>query len=122
MSNKPISQLKVIHSNLKPSPSWKEMEVGGGTVSDTGSSELYKTGNWVPKKLCFSKENCINCNLCWPVCPDDAIILDKDGNMIGVDLDHCKDCGLCVEACPTTKNPTKEKHALLFEEDYKEDF
>ena len=123
MSKHPIKELKVIHSDIpSESSSWKELEVGGGIVSDTGNSELYGTGNWVPKKLCFAKENCINCGLCWPVCPDDAIIFDKEGNMIGVDLDHCKDCGLCTEVCPANKNPDMAKHALYFEDDYKDDF
>ena len=101
---------------------WQTLECGGGTVLDTGNSEQYKTGNWIPKKLKFIKENCINCNLCWPVCPDEAIILDKKGNMIGIDLDHCKDCGLCTKACPPNKNPDKTKHALILEPEYKENF
>lgn len=79
---------------------WAEMPQGA-LVPHSGNSVEYKTGNWVPKKLIFNKETCINCGLCWPVCPDDAIILDSAGNMIGVDYDHCKDCGLCVKACPT---------------------
>jgi len=79
---------------------WEKMPQGG-LVPNAGNSKEYKTGNWVPKKLLFDKEKCINCSLCWPVCPDDAIVFDEDGNMIGVDRDHCKDCGLCVKACPT---------------------
>ena len=123
MSKQPIKELKVIHSDVPgEQSSWKELELGGGVVSDMGSSELYSTGNWVPKKLCFEQKNCINCGLCWPVCPDDAIIFDEEGNMVGVDLDHCKDCGLCTEVCPANKNPDMAKHALYFEDDYKEDF
>ncbi len=122
MSQKPIKELRVIHSDLpSEETSWKQVSAGG-MVTDTGNSELYSTGNWVPTKLCFVKENCINCGLCWPVCPDDAIIFDDQGNMIGIDLDHCKDCGLCVEACPANKNPDQAKHALVFEDDYKGDF
>ncbi len=123
MSKKSIKELRALHSKIPDSKtSWKEFEVGGGTVLDTGNSELYSTGNWVPKKLCFNKENCINCGLCWPICPDDAIILDEKGNMTGVDLDHCKDCGMCVEVCPANKAPDKTKHALYFKEDYRDDF
>lgn len=123
MSQEPISKLRVVHSALPdPKAGWRDLELGGGTVRDTGNSELYGTGNWVPKKLNFVEENCINCGLCWPVCPDDAILFDGEGNMIGVDLDHCKDCGLCVEICPANKGPDKSKHALVFEDDEKEDF
>lgn len=80
---------------------WQEMPKGA-LVPHSGNSKEYKTGNWVPTHLVFDEEKCIDCGLCWPVCPDDAIILDKDGHMTGIDYDHCKDCGLCVEACPTT--------------------
>jgi len=86
--------------SLQKKMNWQEMPEGA-LVTDSGNSKEYKTGNWVPKKLIFNPETCINCGLCWTVCPDDAIILDETGKMIGVDYDHCKDCGLCVKACPT---------------------
>lgn len=123
MSKQTIHDLKVVHSNLTPeTATWQDLEKEGNVIADTGNSELYGTGNWVPKKLNFHDDNCINCGLCWPVCPDDAILLDAEGNMVGVDLDHCKDCGLCVEICPANKNPAPEKHALVFKDDYREEF
>lgn len=123
MSNKPISKLKVIYPEpTKEGSTWKDLEKEGVTIKTTGNSELYGTGNWVPRKLNFSDANCINCGLCWPVCPDDAIIFDKEGKMIGIDFDHCKDCGLCVEICPANKSPDEAKHALFFEDDYRDDF
>ena len=124
---KPIGKIDKVLKVL-PSPvsenrhGWQSLERGGGMVSDMGSSVSYDTGNWVPKKLCFEKNNCIDCGLCWPVCPDDAIIFDDEGHMMGVDLNHCKDCGLCVKACPMNQGPDKNKHALFFQEDYKENF
>ena len=123
MSTKTITDLKVVHSSLTPTTAtWKDLSEEGSVIADTGNSELYGTGNWVPKKLDFYDKNCINCSLCWAVCPDDAIIFDKEGNMKGIDLDHCKDCGMCVEICPANKNPDPEKHALVFEDDYRDDF
>ncbi|MCF7846772.1 MAG: 4Fe-4S binding protein [Candidatus Gracilibacteria bacterium] len=107
---------------VSSSASWQELETGGGLLKMTGNSEAYRTGNWVPKTLEFVEENCINCGLCWAVCPDDSILLDEKGNMIGVDLDHCKDCGLCVEICPPNKNPDPSKHALRFREEESSDF
>lgn len=123
MSTQTIKELKVIHSKVHDDKAtWQTIASERAVIKDTGNSALYATGNWVPKKLEFVSENCINCNLCWPVCPDDAIINDAEGNMIGVDLDHCKDCGLCVEVCPANKNPAPEKHALVFHDDYRDDF
>jgi pyruvate ferredoxin oxidoreductase delta subunit len=92
-------------------PNWEDVPEGA-IVTKAGNSKEYITGNWVPKKLNFNKDTCINCGLCWPVCPDDAIVLDENGNMKGVDINHCKDCGLCVEACPTKPNKS-----LYFEDE-----
>ncbi len=85
----------------------------GGKITETGNSMEYKTGHWINKTLEFQAKNCINCTLCWGVCPDDAIILDKEGNMIGVDTDFCKNCGLCTKICPANKNKDADKHALI---------
>ena len=99
-----------------------EEKILGGVISDSGNSTEYKTGNWVNKTLKFVSKNCINCTLCWGVCPDDAIILDKDGNMIGVNTDFCKDCGLCTQICPANKNQDSEKHALVMENNKNQEF
>ncbi|MEI7510975.1 MAG: 4Fe-4S binding protein [Candidatus Peregrinibacteria bacterium] len=80
--------------------SWQNIPTGA-VIPEAGNAEKYITGNWVPKKLIFDQSSCINCGLCWPVCPDDSIILDEKGNMVGIDFEHCKDCGMCIEACPT---------------------
>jgi len=100
----------------KRSSGWKKFNDDLGVIKNPGNSMEYRTGNWAGRKLNFCAKNCINCSLCWSVCPDDAILTDDEGNMIGVDLDHCKSCGLCTEACPTTKKPDSEDHALFFSE------
>jgi len=79
---------------------WYELPLGG-VITEPGNSRQYDTGNWVGSCAKWKKENCINCNLCWTVCPDEAILTDEEGNMIGVDAEKCKACGLCVDACPT---------------------
>ena len=94
----------------------------GGIITRPGSTVDYKTGNWINKTLKFVSENCINCNLCWTVCPDDAIIVDKHGNMVGVDTDFCKNCGLCTKICPANKSPDAEKHALVMTENKQKKF
>jgi pyruvate ferredoxin oxidoreductase delta subunit len=97
-------------NNMRNGGTWHSLEKGA-VIPESGNSKQYITGNWVPKKLIFNPATCINCGLCWPVCPDDAIMLDKEGNMIGIDVEHCKDCGMCIEACPT------KPKSLLFEDD-----
>ncbi len=95
---------------------WQEL-APGAVVREAGNSKDYKTGNWNPNlKVEWDPKTCINCNLCWTACPDEAIIVDKDGNMAGIDQDFCKKCGLCVDICPSKpkslKIVTKEKEKI----------
>ena len=47
----------------------------------------------------------------------------KKGNKIFINHEkYCKGCGLCIEICPSNKNPDGAKHALVFEDDYRDDF
>lgn len=81
-------------------PAWQTLPLGG-VVTQAGNAVHYNTGNWTRTTTRWRKETCINCNLCWPVCPHDSIMNDADGNMAGVDEEKCTNCGLCIDACPT---------------------
>ena len=79
---------------------YEDMPIGGDILLP-GNSREYKTGNWRTKKPVWIEEKCIQCGLCWPTCPDDAIPLDKDGiQRKDFDYDHCKGCGVCAEVGP----------------------
>ena len=41
-------------------------------------------------------DNCRNCGLCVPVCPENAI---TEGAIYRIDPEKCTDCGACVEVC-----------------------
>lgn len=71
-----------------------------GIIAEDGNSEKYKAGAWRSYRPVYIKENCKNCMLCVPPCPDDAIIYDKEGNMHGINYDKCKGCGVCAKVCP----------------------
>lgn len=47
----------------------------------------------------YTKSKCIGAQKCIEVCPNDALILTKEG--IITNFAKCKLCGLCAEACPT---------------------
>lgn len=47
----------------------------------------------------YTKSKCIGAQKCTEVCPNNALILTKDG--IITDYSKCNLCGLCAEACPT---------------------
>jgi len=78
---------------------WKETTIGG-TIPYAGNAHLYKTGDWRSMKPIWVVEKCTQCLLCYPVCPDTAILINKEGKRIDFDYDHCKGCGICVEVCP----------------------
>lgn len=45
-------------------------------------------------------ERCTHCTVCIPICPTEAIILDRTQMIVSFDKDKCIGCGLCVPACP----------------------
>lgn len=77
---------------------WKDLPIGG-LIVDPGNSDTYETGSWRSKRPLIDFEKCINCLLCWIVCPDSSIIVE-DGKVIGIDLRHCKGCAICAKECP----------------------
>ncbi|TFG20051.1 MAG: 4Fe-4S dicluster domain-containing protein [Promethearchaeota archaeon] len=84
-------------------PGYKERDLAGVWYTP-GGSEVVKTGSWGVSVAQWNKELCINCQKCFMVCPDLAIIreLGEDGeyHMAGVDEYHCKGCMNCVLICP----------------------
>mgnify|MGYP000642489562 FL=1 len=78
---------------------WKEI-TPGGVIPDAGNAEHFHTGDWRSMKPIWLKEKCKQCLLCYPVCPDTSILIDKDGKRVDFDYNHCKGCGICVKVCP----------------------
>lgn len=71
----------------------------GLQVCAGGTSKLFHTGEWRNYTPVFKEENCKQCLLCAPVCPDSSIPV-TDGKRGAFDLDHCKGCGICEKVCP----------------------
>ncbi|MBD66869.1 MAG: ferredoxin [Halobacteriovoraceae bacterium] len=42
--------------------------------------------------------SCINCDLCRPLCPENAIF--TDGEKYIIDSWSCTRCGICMQVCP----------------------
>ncbi|HVU72304.1 MAG TPA: NAD(P)-binding protein, partial [Mycobacteriales bacterium] len=66
-------------------------EVVGGLDESTA---LYEA------RRCLSCGDCLECDNCYGVCPDNAVIKLGPGERYAIDLDFCKGCGLCVQECP----------------------
>jgi len=89
-------ELKTVPVNVN----WKDI-TRGGAIPYAGNAELFKTGDWRSMKPVWLREKCKQCLLCYPVCPDTSILVDKEeGKMTGIDYDHCKGCGVCAKVCP----------------------
>ena len=44
--------------------------------------------------------NCFECDNCYGVCPDNAVVKLGPGNRFEFNYDYCKGCGVCVAECP----------------------
>ncbi|WP_201292749.1 NAD(P)-binding protein [Cellulomonas citrea] len=51
-------------------------------------------------RRCMSCGSCFECDNCFGMCPDDAIIKLGPGRKYEIDLDYCKGCGICAAECP----------------------
>jgi len=53
---------------------------------------------------CFSCGQCLACDNCWTLCPDNAVLktekILEDGSFYVFDYDYCKGCGICADECP----------------------
>jgi len=72
----------------------------GGNIYNAGNAKDFKTGSWRSMKPIYISEKCTQCGLCFPVCPDDAIPVNKEQKREDFDYDYCKGCGVCAKVCP----------------------
>ncbi|HDR90735.1 MAG TPA: FAD-dependent oxidoreductase [candidate division Zixibacteria bacterium] len=57
----------------------------------------------------LSRDRCVSCGGCVPICPEDALQIDNRRLTI---LSACTECGLCIPACPHGALSLKEPSAL----------
>ncbi|MGQ9462779.1 MAG: 2-oxoacid:acceptor oxidoreductase family protein [Candidatus Fervidibacter sp.] len=81
-----------------PAKGWRELPEGG-IIPEPATSIMYRTGSWRLERPIFDPQKCVQCLMCWLVCPDSSIILEN-GKVVGIDYKHCKGCGLCSLQCP----------------------
>ena len=77
---------------------WREI-TEGGFVYGGGNSEFFNTGDWRTMTPVWRGENCKQCLLCFPVCPDSSIPVNNSKRQ-DFDFFHCKGCGICAKVCP----------------------
>ncbi len=52
------------------------------------------------KDVHWYRSRCIDCAACVPLCPSNALVLDREGMEVSFDKKKCIACELCVQACP----------------------
>ncbi len=52
-------------------------------------------------RRCLSCGTCFECDNCYGICPDNAIIKLGPGKRYEINYEYCKGCGLCAEECPS---------------------
>ena len=86
-------------SNINKNTTAENMTIGGN-IYQAGNATNFKTGDWRSIKPIYISDKCKQCGLCFPVCPEDAIPVNKDGNREDFNFDYCKGCGVCAKVCP----------------------
>ena len=72
----------------------------GPLICKPGSSKANKTGSWrTESKPKFLHKNCIACNQCAVICPENCI-KGEGKNTYTCEYDFCKGCGDCAAVCP----------------------
>ena len=78
---------------------WQDLTIGGN-IYTAGNAKEFKTGDWRSSTPVFIPEKCTHCGLCYPVCPEDSIPVNKECKREDFDLYSCKGCGVCAKVCP----------------------
>ena len=85
--------------NLNPKTPWQDLTIGGN-IYTAGNAKEFKTGDWRSSTPVFIPEKCTQCGLCFPICPEDSIPVNKECKREEFDLYSCKGCGVCAKVCP----------------------
>ena len=78
---------------------WQDLTIGRN-IYTAGNAKEFKTGDWRSSTPVWIPENCKQCGLCFPVCPEDSIPVNKECKREDFDLYSCKGCGVCAKVCP----------------------
>ena len=76
----------------------------GGNIYTAGNAKEFKTGDWRSTTPVFIEEKCKQCGLCFPVCPDDAIPVNKECKREDFDF---------ALLLPSQQPSTHENHRLV---------
>lgn len=90
------------------STAYEGVAAGTPSVLQPGNAELRRTGAWRVERPIIDLDVCTRCGLCYVMCPDAAIQLDREGRPV-IDYEHCKGCMICRELCPLKAISTQKE-------------
>lgn len=98
-------KVNILRARINPREEGRLMiEIGGEEKSlEKGMNYLKELGvelEPLAQDIRWLDEKCTHCTVCIPICPTEAIILDRNQMIVSFDKDKCIGCGLCVPACP----------------------
>ena len=77
-----------------------------GLISPSTSVQAF--GSWKRENQCAVRGapmlilgNCSECDNCYGVCADNAVIKLGAGQRFRFNYDYCKGCGVCAQECPS---------------------
>jgi ferredoxin len=54
----------------------------------------------ISQDITRNEKKCINCGVCVPICPTQALVLEPSTRKVSFHDDKCIACKLCIRACP----------------------
>ena len=75
-------------TDINPSTPMEKL-TPGGDIYTSGNAKEFKTGDWRSMKPIWIEEKCTQCGLCFLVCPENSIPVEKD--LKRKINRHCKD-------------------------------
>ena len=87
---------------------WQDV-TRGNTIVGSGTTREFITGDWTSVAPVIDEEKCKQCGLCFPVCPENAIPVNKELKREEFNFDYCKGCGICAKVCPFKAIEMKEE-------------
>ena len=98
-------KVNILRARINPREEGRLMiEISGEKKSlDRGMKYLKEMGleiQSLAQDITWLKEKCTHCTVCVPICPTDAISLERRRMTVSFNKEKCIGCGLCVPACP----------------------
>jgi NADPH-dependent glutamate synthase beta subunit-like oxidoreductase len=99
-----IARFETLHPEWYPkSPRHEQEELESTTrkiTFDETVAGLDQPAAYEESRRCLSCGNCFECDTCYDICPDSAIIKRGPARRYEINASSCSCCGLCASSCP----------------------